>query len=60
MELFKYLWVIFNNVYEIVLCNFVVELWIILDICWNCIVCFCVKLLMNVFDYIMVVCFGIF
>lgn len=52
----KHIWVIPNNVHEIVLCNFVVELWTILDTRRNRTACLCAKSLTNVFDYITAVC----
>lgn len=46
------------DIHEIVLCNFVVELWTIFDTRRNRTACLCAKSLTNVFDYITAVCLG--
>lgn len=49
------LWVIPNNIHEVVLCQFIVKLWTLLDTpSGSC--CLCVKSFTNVFEHITTVC----
>lgn len=58
-RLFFVIWKILFNVFEIEFCKFIVKLWIFFEILLE--ICFmCSNYFINVFEYIFIVCLGMF